>query len=115
MKDLEKVQKTLSDVFDYLNGNNLQLVGKELLTDVGDAHRIVENLAIHDVVFNEAVTDGNWFFDEPEPLYKDYEIEEKSEVEYCLCISRTGIDGDEFGKWTCSSCKKEVFNKHRKY
>lgn len=54
MKDLEKVQKTLSDVFDYLNGNNLQLVGKELLTDVGDAHRIVENLAIHDVVFNEA-------------------------------------------------------------
>lgn len=50
MKDLEKVQKTLSDVFDYLNGNNLQLVGKELLTEVGDAHRIVENLAIHDVV-----------------------------------------------------------------
>lgn len=50
MTDLEKVQKTLSDVFDYLNGNNLQLVGKELLTEVGDAHRIVENLAIHDVV-----------------------------------------------------------------
>jgi hypothetical protein len=49
MKDLEKVQKTLSDVFDYLNGNNLQLVGKELLTDIGDAHRIVENLAIHGV------------------------------------------------------------------
>lgn len=49
MKDLEKVQKTLSDVFDYLNGNNLQLVGKQLLTEVGDAHRIVENLAIHDV------------------------------------------------------------------
>ena len=54
MKDLEKVQKTLSDVCDYLNGNNLQLVGKELLTDVCDAHRIVENLAINGVSNNEA-------------------------------------------------------------
>ena len=32
----------------------------------------------------------------------------------CDCISRIGIEGDEFGKWTCRSCKKEVFNKNRK-
>ena len=35
-------------------------------------------------------------------------------MDYCDCISRIGIEGDEFGKWTCRSCKKEVFNKNRK-
>jgi len=30
--------------------------------------------------------------------------------EYCTCISRVGIEGEEFGKWTCRSCNKEVFN-----
>ena len=27
---------------------------------------------------------------------------------FCECISRTGIDGTEHGKWTCRSCGKEV-------
>ena len=50
MKDLAKVQKTLSDVFDYLNNKNDNEVSKRLLTEVGDAHRIVENLVITVVV-----------------------------------------------------------------
>lgn len=84
MKDLEKVQKTLSDVFDYLKGNNLQLVGKELLTDVGDAHRIVENLAIHGV----------------STRYSYSEIEErlKSQIDYmiqCVQDSEGTIDPSE--------------------
>jgi replicative superfamily II helicase len=49
MTDLEKVQKTLSDVFDYLNRNDDKEICKRLLAEVGDAHRIVENLAIHGV------------------------------------------------------------------
>jgi len=49
MKDLTKVQKTLSEVFDYLNNKNDNEVSKRLLTEVGDAHRIVENLVITDV------------------------------------------------------------------
>lgn len=49
MKDLKEVQETLSEVFDYLKGNNLQIVGEELLTKVYDAHRIVEKLALYDV------------------------------------------------------------------
>lgn len=27
---------------------------------------------------------------------------------YCECISRTGVDGEEHGPWTCCSCKKLV-------
>ena len=61
MTDLEKVQKTLSDVFDYLNRNDDKEVGKRLLTEVGDAHRIVENLAIHSVVGqSEQLCDHKW-------------------------------------------------------
>ena len=59
MKDLEKVQKTLSEVVDYLKGNNLQLVGEQLLTDVGEAQGIVENLAIHGVVKSSYCEDGH--------------------------------------------------------
>lgn len=43
------------------------------------------------------------------------ESQQKSEVKYCQCISLIGIDGEEFGKWTCRSCGGEVFNKHRQY
>lgn len=49
MKDLEKVQETLSETFDYLKDNNLQLIGEDLQAKVGDAHRIVENLIIQRV------------------------------------------------------------------
>ena len=50
MKDLVKVQKTLINVFNYLKYKTDTEVSKRLLTEVGDAHRVVENLAVHDVV-----------------------------------------------------------------
>lgn len=63
MTDLEKVQKTLSDVFDYLNNKNDNEVSKRLMTEVGDAHRIVENLAIHGVTYSadEAISLFNFY------------------------------------------------------
>ena len=50
MKDLVKVQKTLINVFNYLKYKTDIEVSERLLSEVCDAHRIVENLAIHDVV-----------------------------------------------------------------
>lgn len=38
----------------------------------------------------------------------------KSKSDFCDCISRVGVKGEEFGKWTCMSCKKEVPNPNRK-
>lgn len=86
--------------------------------DYFDGFDEAKPLIIHDVVFNEADYLYQTCQKGKEIMCRcknKQECKEHSEVEYCLCISRTGIDGDEFGKWTCSSCKKEVFNKHRKY
>ena len=37
----------------------------------------------------------------------------KEEKIFCNCISSIGVEGEEFGKWTCRSCKKEVFNPNK--
>lgn len=64
-----------------------------------------EQLTITGVVFNEAVTDGNWVLDEPEPLYKDYEIEEKSEVElFCSNCKSTHVYQPEPESIKCYRC-----------
>lgn len=76
MKDLEKVQKTLSDVFDYLNRNDDKEVSKRLITEVGDAHRIVENLAIHGV--------GNCKLFERQDLLRAYQAGHIENLDECF-------------------------------
>ncbi len=49
-------------------------------------------------------------------MRKQFEDEKNlTKIDFCECISRTGIVGEEFEQWTCPSCKKIVFNKNRMY
>ena len=109
MKDLTKVQKTLSEVFDYLNNKNDNEVSKRLLTEVGDAHRIVENLVITDVVVNEAIKDENTITLElNKPVTsKLSDWEDKSEVEVCQC-DNPDICQDNTGLIYDFNCKKPM-------
>ena len=52
----------------------------ELITDFIEVDR-QKQLLIQRVVFNEATTNNKNILDEPRPLYEDYDIEVKSEVE----------------------------------
>lgn len=64
-----------------------------------------EQCAINGVVFNEAVTEGNWVLDEPEPLYKDYDTEIKSEVElFCSNCKSTHVYQPEPESIKCYRC-----------
>ena len=88
MTDLQKIQDQLEKAMNELKELNVEDV--ELAHDyVEYANILVKKLTIPDVV-------------------------QQSE-QYCLCISRTGISGEQYGKHTCNSCGKEVPNKHRQY
>lgn len=71
--------------------------------------------------FRYKIDDAGWYEQKVRDFIAGYEaalrIHDVSgrSKKYCQCVSRTGVNGEQYGKWTCKSCGKEVVNKHRQY
>lgn len=79
------IQKIIEDWIEKnhiptINVEGYLMVSKEDLTKLLVKYK-TEQLIIDGVVFNEANTNMESILDEPQPLYKDYDTEVKSEVE----------------------------------
>lgn len=86
--------------------NSTPLYSREEM--IAFAEKYAKQLTIQRVVVNEATVNNESILDEPQPLYKDYEIEDESEVELCECnwpLIRTGTK--ERAEY-CGNCGKDI-------
>jgi hypothetical protein len=73
-----------TEIYQILRKHRLSLKKREeLIVDLLDfINKREKPLIIDGVVFNEAIVSNESILDEPQPLYKDYDTEVKSEVEF---------------------------------